>query len=472
MDQQTLRVGEEVSQTYRVVRRIGEGGMGEVYEVRHLRLSGRYALKVVSADGPKTADGFRRFQREAEVTSQLRHPNIVQVVDFSRLPDGAPYLVMEYLDGQELASVIAREGRFSPARVVSYAKQIAAGLAAAHEKGIVHRDLKPQNLFVLEVIGHTGELVKIVDFGISKVKDASTHLTRPAAIIGTVHYMSPEQARGLVDEIDGRTDQFALAAIVYELLLGKMAFPGEAMPSILYKVVNEEPFALRPEGTGSLPPAVADVLRRGLAKSKDARYPSVLDFADALEQAFLDGASTVPRIAAMLLDPPRVATTRPMDAVKAPTTLGSTAAESVQGRVAPRPKRWLVPAGAAAVAAAFGIVWSLRGVPPRDAPAGTTAAAAAPPAAAAPAAGHEPPPVVAPPAPSAAPAPEPPPAPAAAMTKAEESTDKDKKDRRTTVRKKVKPAPEGRARNHSSRCEPNYDVDADGEKHFKPECFK
>jgi serine/threonine protein kinase len=206
-----------LADTYRVSRLIGVGGMGEVYEATHDRLVGRYAVKVLSSEIRSRADVFQRFRREAEVTSGLRHPNIVQVLDFNVTPDGDPYWVMEYLDGIDLCAELERVGPMPPNRVLDLVGQIASALAAAQDHKIVHRDLKPQNLFLVRLPGEEREIVKVVDFGISKVREATTKLTQDSAIIGTPQYTAPEQAQGQAALIDERTDEFALAAITYEL---------------------------------------------------------------------------------------------------------------------------------------------------------------------------------------------------------------------------------------------------------------
>jgi len=157
------------------------------------------------------ADIFKRFQREAEVTSELRHPNIVQILDFNRTPGGNPYLVMEYLDGVELATEIRRVGAMPLPRVLDIVGQIASALTAAHTRGVVHRDLKPQNLFCCGWPVRSARWSRWVDFGISKVREATTKLTQEATIMGTPQYMAPEQALGRLSEIDARTDQFSLA---------------------------------------------------------------------------------------------------------------------------------------------------------------------------------------------------------------------------------------------------------------------
>ena len=155
-----LEPGQLVEDTYRIIRRIGEGGMGEVFEATHARLAGRYALKILLREIASDANLLARFQREAQVTSALRHPNIVQVVDFRQLPDGTSYIVMEFLEGVDLSEELRRHGALPLDRVATLVDQIASGLAAAHEQGVVHRDLKPANLFLVVLGGSGRELVR------------------------------------------------------------------------------------------------------------------------------------------------------------------------------------------------------------------------------------------------------------------------------------------------------------------------
>ena len=272
-----------VDGSYRVERLIGEGGMGAVYEARHLRVDKRVAVKVMARDLASNPEALARFHREAVVTSGLGHPHIVQVLDFSTTPTGEPFLVMEFLAGEDLDHRLRRSGIMPCANVVHIVKQVASALAATHAKGIVHRDLKPGNIYLLEVAGET-DFVKVLDFGISKVRAATTKLTRDSSVIGTPNYMSPEQAKGQVEDIDERTDQWALACIAWECLAGQGPFVGENVPSILFQIVHEPPPALEAKVPG-LPMGIEKVLLRGLAKNKNDRFASVSDFALALESA-------------------------------------------------------------------------------------------------------------------------------------------------------------------------------------------
>lgn len=352
----TLQPGTLLADTYRIVRLIGAGGMGEVYEATHSRLAGRYAVKVLLADVSNRTDMVKRFQREAEVTSKLHHPNIVQVLDFNLTPQGHPYLVMEYLDGVELAAEIRRVGAMPLPRVLDIVGQVASALIAAHTHKVVHRDLKPQNLFLVRLEGEDREVVKVVDFGISKVREATTKLTQEATIMGTPQYMAPEQALGRLSEIDERTDQFSLAAITYELLTGREAFRGEAVPAILYQIVHEDPdsiTSLNPD----VSPAVAAVVMKALAKDRQHRFPTVYGFHTELVRAAAGeqvAGTTNPAA-------PRVGTAEfaPGDYAK-PTTLRLAPAE-MEASASPAPdkaRRWWLAAavGGVVVAGAVAVV--------------------------------------------------------------------------------------------------------------------
>ena len=275
-----LSEGELFDDTYRLIRLVGEGAMGTVYEATHARLAGRYAIKVLlkglSADRAMLA----LFNREAQITSLLQHPNIVQVVDHNTTADGIEYLVMEYLAGESLAERLFRKGPLPLDTVVGIVEQIAAGLAAAHAHGIVHRDLKPDNVFLVPVEGREGESVKILDFGISKVKDPSWGPKDPeGALLGTPQYMSPEQVEGRVGDTDAATDQFALAVIAYQMLTGRNPFQGDTIAAIFSRVAHGDPAPMEVGRDVEL------VVRRGLAKSNRQRFPAVTDFSDALRAA-------------------------------------------------------------------------------------------------------------------------------------------------------------------------------------------
>jgi len=286
-------VGTVLEAAYRITRLIGEGGMGAVYEAVQLRLNKRVAVKLMARDLAANREALARFHREAEITSHLGHPHLVNVVDFGQAESGEPYLVMEYLEGEDLDHRLRRVGRLSIEAVVHVVRQVASALSAAHDQGIVHRDLKPGNVFLLQIPSEP-DFVKVLDFGISKVKAARTQLTNASAVMGTPNYMSPEQATGSVDDIDHRTDQWALACIAWEMLLGRGPFVADDVAAILYQIINLAPHPLAPRVPG-LPPAVEQVLRRALSKRPADRFPSMQEFSRAFQTAaFGRPADTTP----------------------------------------------------------------------------------------------------------------------------------------------------------------------------------
>jgi serine/threonine-protein kinase len=288
-----LSIGIVLQGTYRIVRPLAEGGCGEIYLAAHTRLPGRFAVKLLHRSLVRDSDAFSRFQQEAEITSSLRHPHIVQVFDFNVTDSGVPYLVMELLEGKLLAQRIAA-GALDPTAVVHIIDQIASALNVAHSRGIVHRDLKPENVMLLADAG-VPDFVKVLDFGISQAS-WRPRLTEGERVAGTPQFMSPEQACGLREQIDHRSDQFSLAAIAYVLLTGQEPFTGDNPIAVLYEVVHHDP----PPPSQIVPalgPEIDAVVMRGLAKESADRYPNVLAFASALRAAVLGGA------AAAFIDP-------------------------------------------------------------------------------------------------------------------------------------------------------------------------
>jgi serine/threonine-protein kinase len=271
--------------SYIIGRRIGRGAMGEVYEAQHVRLPGPFAVKLLLPELQGNQEAFARFCREAEIMSQLRHPNIVQIFDFNVAPDSRPYFVMEYLQGRDLEARL-QAGPLPLPAVTRIVDAVASALALAHAHGVVHRDLKPANVFLATVDGQTDELVKVLDFGISKVRGAAAQISQAVDRLGTPSYMSPEQARGQVTAVDGRTDQFALGAIAYRMLTGQEPFQGDDTAAVLYQVVHEDPPPLSlflPPGWDTGP--LQAVLERALAKQPERRYGGMMELARAFDDA-------------------------------------------------------------------------------------------------------------------------------------------------------------------------------------------
>jgi serine/threonine-protein kinase len=285
-----LRAGDRVGD-YTIEAPLGEGAMGVVY-----RGSGpdgrRVAIKVLGASAASQPDALARFRREARVTSELGHPHIVAALDAGETAAGEPYLVMELLEGEDLATLLSREGRLPPARALTLFAQIASALTAAHALGVVHRDLKPSNLFLTR--GADGaEHVKVLDFGVSKVQGGRSVMTRTHASLGTPGYMSPEQVEGRSATVDARADIFALGAILYELLAGRPPFVDLSIPALLHKVVHGDPPPLRALAPG-LPAALGAAVERALRKDPAERFASVEEMARALAPLATTPAATPP----------------------------------------------------------------------------------------------------------------------------------------------------------------------------------
>ena len=275
-------MGEVIGEKYRLVRLLGEGGMGTVYEARHDVIGRRFAVKFLHAELAGHPEILARFRREAQAAGSLENENIAAVTDFGTSPDGAPYIVMEFLDGQDLAKVLAQTGPLPIQRAAHILIQVCRGLFAAHGRGIVHRDLKPENL-LLQQRGDGGDLVKILDFGIAKLKSAEQRpeaATRTGITLGTPYYMPPEQARGQ-KELDERADIYALGVILFELLSGQKPHNGENYNAILYSILMQAAPRIetyRPD----VPPELAALVHRAMAADANERYQSVSELAEAL----------------------------------------------------------------------------------------------------------------------------------------------------------------------------------------------
>ena len=267
---------------YRIVRLIGEGGMGTVYEAVHIGLKKRFAIKTLLPSLAQVEEARLRFLREGEAAATISHPNVVAVTDVGT-EGGVPYLVMEYLEGQTLGDLLAARGMLGSEEAVGLLLPVIAAVAAGHDAGVIHRDLKPQNIFLAR--GRYGELTpKVLDFGVSKFarEDRSAAITQTMSVLGTAPYMSPEQARG-AKRVEFASDQYALGLILYEMLTGQRAHAGEHPLEILHNVASR---TIRParEVLPSLPPALDAVLSRMLAGQPGERYLSLHECGRALLQ--------------------------------------------------------------------------------------------------------------------------------------------------------------------------------------------
>jgi hypothetical protein len=282
-------LGQTLDGRYALDGVLGEGGMGTVYRARHVALGRSLAVKVLRADLAKEADLAARFLQEAQATAAIKHPNIVSITDFGRLPDQRPYFVMELLSGRTLGSLIKAGGALPPRDAARIAIGVATGLEAAHAAGVIHRDLKPENVFLLD---EKGADLRVVDFGAAMIVGGS-RLTKAGVVFGTPHYMSPEQAAGKA--VDHRADIYALGIILYEMITGRVPFEGDTYMGVLTQhmfVAPRPPSELVPALIGKLG-ALEAVVLRALEKDPAARFSSMAELADAIGSA-LEARGAVP----------------------------------------------------------------------------------------------------------------------------------------------------------------------------------
>jgi serine/threonine-protein kinase len=278
---------------YRVVAKLGEGGMGSVYLAEHPLIGKKVALKVLHEEYSANQDVVSRFFNEAKAVNDIGHPNIVDIIDYgvvqTQSGPGFVYFIMEFLGGEALASLIQREAPIPPDRAFAIAVQVADALAASHQKGIIHRDLKPDNIYLIQR-GRDKDFVKVLDFGIAKLTGdgGGSRRTRTGIVMGTPAYMSPEQCEGK-GNIDARTDVYALGIVLYELITGRVPFAGEGYGEVLVQHLTKRPE--RPTTVlGAVPPLVEAVVMKSLEKKRDDRYQNMDDFIAALRdpQGYVD----------------------------------------------------------------------------------------------------------------------------------------------------------------------------------------
>jgi eukaryotic-like serine/threonine-protein kinase len=301
-----VAIGELVANKYRVERVLGRGGMGVVVAAMHEQLAQRVAIKMLLPEAKASPQALARFAREARTAATIRGEHVARVLDVGELEGGAPYIVMEYLDGRDLAQTLAERGTLPADEAVAFVLQACEAIAEAHAAGIIHRDLKPSNLFVTR--GADGSpLVKVLDFGISKrllCSDAEGQLTTTSSFIGSPLYSPPEQLVRSHD-VDARSDIWSLGTILFEVLAGRPPFLGDSVMHVASKIFNEDPAPLT-ELRSDLPADLCAVVMRCLRRRPEERYPDVRALARALAPfapAHSDSADRVERIVAASLPP-------------------------------------------------------------------------------------------------------------------------------------------------------------------------
>jgi serine/threonine-protein kinase len=310
------QVGQIIDGKYRIVRILGSGGMGAVFEGENTRIRRKVAIKMLHAGVSDQPEVIARFEREAQAAALVGSEHICEVLDLGVLPDQTRYMVMEYLEGDTLSGLIKKNGRLAPVQSIPIMTQILDALGAAHAAGIIHRDLKPDNVFILPQKGGVQNFVKILDFGVSKFSQTggeAMNMTRAGAVVGTPYYMSPEQARGS-SGIDARTDIYAIGVVLYQATTGQVPYQAETFNELLFKIVLEvapPPQVYAPD----IDPDFAAIIQRAMSREPGERFQSCQQFREALVQFQM--ARQNPHLAAAFREPP-TARTEMLDMSKLP----------------------------------------------------------------------------------------------------------------------------------------------------------
>jgi hypothetical protein len=353
-------IGSIIADRYHVQKKLGSGGMGQVFLAEHVKMGRRSAVKVMNPGMVHDADAISRFNREAANASRINHPNVAAIYDFGETSDGLIYLAMEYVEGEVLTELVEANGALPPLRAADVTRQAAGALAVAHDMGIVHRDLKPDNIMIARNRDGS-DCVKVVDFGIAKAAgNEAQKVTRTGLVVGTPEYMSPEQLAG--DELDGRSDVYSLALVAFHMLTGGLPFPSDTAQESMIMRLTERPKPLAELNPGtSWPAEVQAVMDRALEREAAKRYQSATEFGRALYAAVerMPGAELATAGtqvmsatgATQALPPTRAA------AVSAPVS-APVAAPATKGRAG-----MLVGGGVLALAAVVSAVMLTRGEP-------------------------------------------------------------------------------------------------------------
>jgi serine/threonine-protein kinase len=373
-----LPEGTLIAGKLRVLRLLGMGGMGAVYEVEHELTKHRRALKMLHAQFRAYPTVIARFLREASAAGRIGNPHIIETFDAGELESGEPYLVMEYLEGETLSDLIGRKGRLSVGELADLLSQACVGVQAAHDRGIVHRDLKPDNLFI--ITRDNKPFVKLLDFGVSKFDAELTGgmgMTKEGATLGTPFYMPPEQVRGEKD-IDARADVYALGVILYECASGKRPFEADTLPHLALLIHEGKPQPLE-ELRPDLPQGFADLVRRAMASDRKLRFGSARELAEALSHfggvsldATMEGQAPI-----MMRTGSASSAVHSADSL-GPTMPGQAISVAQEGKPAKSSKTGIIVAAAALVLVAGGglAVRSMMHSPAPESPSAATATTA------------------------------------------------------------------------------------------------
>ncbi len=377
-------VGSIIAERYCVLKKLGEGGMGQVYLVEHVKMGRKSALKVMHPGMVTDIDAISRFNREAANASRISHPNVAAVYDFGETPDGIIYLAMEFVDGPPLTQVIEQQGALPPQRAAEIVRQTAEALAVACDMGIVHRDLKPDNIMIART-RDGADLVKVVDFGIAKAAGIDAQkVTKTGLVVGTPDYMSPEQLAG--DKLDGRSDIYSLGLVAFNMLTGTLPFPSDSAQESMIMRLTDKPKALADMRPGVAWTAdVQAVMDKALERDAALRYQNATEFGLALYQAVNRmPATSAAQASTLVMTPAEVPPTRVSSAPSALPRAGGTVVTAppppptvAQGTAGVK-KKSMVPIVAGIVAVVLGGLVAFKTMSPKPAALADTTQAASP----------------------------------------------------------------------------------------------